>query len=231
MAAGSSAPISRIGEDAAEALGLDPASADDAVAAMQHDFEATASEIKEGFLAVDVHGDGAATQPIPLARVRRLVKCDGTVTCNLASDMLSVLARATQLVVMDLSARSAWFTTHRQRRVMHGSDVASAVDSDRRYDFLVDVVGSLPGAHEATPALAAVQAAASCASASRTAPHQQATSASSSSSSSSPPAMPAAMVTRVESPDSSDALAASGVPALHGIGVGANGGDGDGQVL
>lgn len=137
---------------AAASLGLETASGGDAAVTlkrMRDQFEADQRQTEADFVAEA--GTSTSAQPIPLARLRRLVKCDGTVGCNLATEMLVLLGRATQLVVADLTSRSAWFAHERQRRVLHGTDVVSAVDSDARYDFLVDVVGTLPGADEAAP--------------------------------------------------------------------------------
>jgi histone H3/H4 len=223
MAAASGSQATGNLEEAADALGLDPEVALDVLSDMQRDFEANAEDIKADFLSTDVEGDAAGAQPIPLARVRRLVKCDGTVTCNLASEMLNVLSRATQLVVMDLSARSAWFTHKRQRRVVHGSDVVSAVDSDRCYDFLADVVGSLPGAHEATPAMLPAAASSSARTAAHGTPSAESGPATASSSSSSSSAVEVARaaaagaVRRLSVPGSSSRRSGSSAAAQQSL--------------
>jgi len=145
--AGTDRAVSR----AAASLGLEGEGADAAAAlARMHERFARDQDETNDTLASDPSG-GASSQPIPIARLRRLVKSDGTVASNLSTEMLTLLGRSTQAFVMDLTKRAAWFAHERKRRVLHGSDVVSGVDSDARYDFLVDVVAGLPGADEAAP--------------------------------------------------------------------------------
>jgi histone H3/H4 len=79
--------------------------------------------------------------PLPLARIKKVMKTDEVVKQMMISQEVPVLfAKACELFIIELTKRGWIFTQENKRRTLQKVDVAAAITKSEMYDFLIDIV-------------------------------------------------------------------------------------------
>eukprot|EP00634_Sargassococcus_sp_CCMP2135_P006244 CAMPEP_0198658060 /NCGR_PEP_ID=MMETSP1467-20131203/21983_1 /TAXON_ID=1462469 /ORGANISM="unid. sp., Strain CCMP2135" /LENGTH=230 /DNA_ID=CAMNT_0044394307 /DNA_START=18 /DNA_END=710 /DNA_ORIENTATION=+ len=84
---------------------------------------------------------------LPLARIKKIMKIEDEVECQLggrrcmvSSEAPVLFAKACEIFVLELTERAWAVTQENKRRTLQRSDVCAAVSRSDMYDFLIDVV-------------------------------------------------------------------------------------------
>eukprot|EP00635_Sarcinochrysidales_sp_CCMP3193_P005662 CAMPEP_0118919784 /NCGR_PEP_ID=MMETSP1166-20130328/18740_1 /TAXON_ID=1104430 /ORGANISM="Chrysoreinhardia sp, Strain CCMP3193" /LENGTH=244 /DNA_ID=CAMNT_0006860319 /DNA_START=36 /DNA_END=770 /DNA_ORIENTATION=+ len=84
---------------------------------------------------------------LPLARIKKIMKIDDEVECQLggrrcmvSSEAPVLFAKACEIFVLELTERAWSVTQENKRRTLQRSDVCAAVARSDMYDFLIDIV-------------------------------------------------------------------------------------------
>ncbi|XP_053678163.1 nuclear transcription factor Y subunit gamma-like [Anopheles nili] len=78
-------------------------------------------------------------QPLPLARIKKIMKLDENVRM-IASDAPLLFAKAIEIFIQELTLRAWLHTEHNKRRTLQRSDIAMAITQYDQFDFLIDIV-------------------------------------------------------------------------------------------
>ena len=101
---------------------------------------------KEEQLALHSSGplkpDFKTVADLPLSRVKRVMKADGDVRM-VSAEAPVVFARACAMFILDLTLRSWFEATCKDRRTIQREDVHDAILKADVYDFLVDIVNGV----------------------------------------------------------------------------------------
>ena len=101
---------------------------------------------KEEQLALHSSGplkpDFKTVADLPLSRVKRVMKADGDVRM-VSAEAPVVFARACAMFILDLTLRSWFEATGKDRRTIQREDVHDAILKADVYDFLVDIVNGV----------------------------------------------------------------------------------------
>ena len=79
---------------------------------------------------------------LPLSRVKRVMKADGDVRM-ISAEAPVVFARACSMFILDLTLRSWFEATGKDRRTVQKEDVFDAILKADVFDFLVDIVNGV----------------------------------------------------------------------------------------
>ena len=111
------------------------------VSAVEEIFEEQLAEL-EASEDVDVRA-----LELPLARIKKIMKIDDEVECQLggrrcmvSSEAPVLFAKACEIFVLELTERAWTVTQENKRRTLQRSDVCAAVARSDMYDFLIDIV-------------------------------------------------------------------------------------------
>ena len=97
---------------------------------------------------VSIHSSGPlkpdfkTVADLPLSRVKRVMKADGDVRM-VSAEAPVVFARACAMFVLDLTLRSWFEATGKDRKTVQREDVHDAILKADVYDFLVDIVNGV----------------------------------------------------------------------------------------
>ena len=81
------------------------------------------------------------THPLPLARIKKVMKMDAEIRSLMISSELPVLlGKACEIFVLELTMRAWSVTEQNKRRTLQKNDVSSAIGKCDTFDFLIDIV-------------------------------------------------------------------------------------------
>lgn len=89
--------------------------------------------------SIDPEVEDFRTSPLPLARIKKIMKLDEDVRM-VAHDAPLVFAKACELFTEELTLRGWDYTDKNKRRTLQRSDVATATEQNDIFDFLIDIV-------------------------------------------------------------------------------------------
>ena len=78
--------------------------------------------------------------PLPLARIKKVMKLDDSDIKFISADGPLVFAKACEIFILELTLRAWNFTAKHKRRTLQRNDVALAVADFDMFDFLIDIV-------------------------------------------------------------------------------------------
>jgi len=78
---------------------------------------------------------------LPLARIKKIMKCDEEVKGQMISAEAPVLfTKACELFILELTLRAWMHTEENKRKTLQKNDIAAALAQSDMYDFLIDIV-------------------------------------------------------------------------------------------
>ena len=78
--------------------------------------------------------------PLPLARIKKIMKLDEDNVKMISADAPVLLAKACEIFILELTLRSWTHTEQSRRRTLQRNDVSKAVAQSDMMDFLIDIV-------------------------------------------------------------------------------------------
>ncbi|VDB96759.1 unnamed protein product [Peniophora sp. CBMAI 1063] len=78
--------------------------------------------------------------PLPLARIKKVMKSDPDVKQMIAADAPILFCKACEILIAEITARAFIVADANKRRTLSRSDIAKALAKSDQFDFLIDIV-------------------------------------------------------------------------------------------
>lgn len=95
-------------------------------------------------------GKKNAHHPLPLSRIKKIMKQSGEDVRMISCESPLVFAKASELFIQELTRRAFNFSVQGKRRTVRKEDIATAVTTTDIFDFLVDMVSASVAGGSAT---------------------------------------------------------------------------------
>ncbi|ORZ11013.1 histone-fold-containing protein [Lobosporangium transversale] len=94
---------------------------------------------EEQVIAAEQFDSDYKVHPLPLARIKKVMKSDPEVKM-ISAEAPILFSKACEIFICEITRRAWMHAEENKRRTLQRSDVASAVSRSDQFDFLIDIV-------------------------------------------------------------------------------------------